>query len=60
MTTLYRDKALKIVRESGLILPRDLVSAGVPAWALYELVKSGDVEQVARGVRPCKTIKFTT
>lgn len=50
MTTQYRNKALKIVRGSGLIRPRDLVSAGVPAWALYELVKSGDVEQVARGV----------
>ncbi len=50
MVIASRKKALKVVRAAGLVRPRDLVTAGLPAWVLYELVKKGEVKQVGRGL----------
>ena len=50
MDSSYRMKALKAVRQGGLVRPRDLVAAAVPAWVLYELVKEGEVDRIARGI----------
>ena len=50
MVLVPRTKTLALFQEHGLVRPRDLTRAGVPAWALYALVKSGEVIQVARGV----------
>lgn len=50
MVVAPQTKALALFHESGLVRPRDLARAGVPRWALYALLKSGKVTQVARGV----------
>ncbi len=50
MAVPLRKKALSIVRQSGLIRPKDLSADGVPAWVLYDLVKEGSVKQVSRGL----------
>ena len=50
MASFHRAKALNLIRQAGLVRPRDLVSAAVPAWVLYELVNEGEVERVDRGI----------
>ncbi len=50
METAPQEKALEVVRKTGLTRPRDLAVAGVPTWALYELLKTGAVKQVGRGL----------
>ena len=44
------EKALKVVRAAGLMRPRDLATAGIPAWVLYDLVKKGAVKQAGHGL----------
>ena len=50
MVSAQRNQALALVRNAGLLRPRELAAAGVPTWVLYELVKAGTVKQVTRGV----------
>ena len=39
-----------MVRKTGLTRPRDLSAAGVPTWALYQLLKDDAIKQVGRGL----------
>ncbi len=50
MATAPQEKALEVVRKTGLTRPRDLSAAGIPTWVLYSLLKAGAVRHVGRGL----------
>lgn len=54
-----REKALALFARSGVLRPRDVVAAGVPAWAVYELLKDGTAERVGRGLYALAKGKMT-
>jgi len=44
------EKVLELVREVGILRPRDLVPHGLPRTALSRLAKRGKVRRIARGL----------
>jgi len=44
------DKVLGLVREAGMLRPRDLDSYGIPRAYLSRLLEAGRLEKVARGI----------
>ena len=43
-------KILHLVREKGILRPRDLTEAGIPRAYLYNLVEEGALERIGRGL----------
>jgi len=51
MTDLdHRSRTLTLLREKGLLRPRELINWGIPRSTLQRLLKAGEVERVARGL----------
>ncbi|MYD98716.1 MAG: transcriptional regulator [Gammaproteobacteria bacterium] len=50
MSKAVADEILDLVREAGLVRPRDLKSAGVSGGALSQLARRGLLERVGRGL----------
>jgi predicted transcriptional regulator of viral defense system len=46
----HRSKVLALLREQGLLRPRELTDWGIPRATLQRLLKAGEVERVARGL----------
>ena len=50
MSRAEADEILELVREAGLVRPRDLESAGVPGGSLSQLARKGLLQRVGRGL----------
>ena len=50
MVHVMTDKVLDLVREVGVIRPRDLEAAGIPGSYLSRLVRNGELDRVGRGL----------
>ncbi len=50
MVHVMTDKVLDLVREVGVIRPRDLEAAGIPGSYLSRLARNGELERVGRGL----------
>ena len=50
MSKAGRDEILDLVREAGLVRPRDLESAGVPGGSLAQLAQRGLLDRLGRGL----------
>ena len=50
MAQVITDKVLDLVREVGVIRPRDLEAAGIPGRYLSRLAHSGELHRVGRGL----------
>lgn len=48
--TSNSEAALQLVREKGLVRPRDLASRSIPRVTLTRLVRSGRLEKIGRGL----------
>src|SRR5690348_13049339 len=59
MQKTAREKGLALFARSGVLRPRDFVTAGVPAWAVYELLKDGTAERIGRGLYALANGKMT-
>lgn len=46
----HRSRVLALLRERGLLRPRELTELGIPRSALQRLLEDGEVERVARGL----------
>ncbi len=46
----HRSRVLALLREEGLLRPRELTDRGIPRSTLQRLLKAGEVERVARGL----------
>jgi predicted transcriptional regulator of viral defense system len=46
----HRSKVLTLLREKGLLRPRELSDLGIPRSTLQRLLRDGEVERVARGL----------
>jgi len=46
----HRSRTLALLREKGLLRPRELTERGIPRSTLQRLLKAGEVERVARGL----------
>lgn len=50
MSKAGTEEILDLVREAGLVRPRDLESAGVPGGSLAQLAQRGLLERLGRGL----------
>ena len=50
MVHVMTDKVLDLVREVGVIRPRDLEAAGIPGSYLSRLARNGELDRVGRGL----------
>jgi len=50
MRSSSRDRLLEVIRQVGVLRPRDLQAHGIPREHLRVLVDRGDIQRVARGV----------
>ena len=50
MSKLGTEEILDLVREAGLVRPRDLEPAGVPGGSLAQLAQRGLLERLGRGL----------
>ena len=50
MARAMTDSVLELVREVGVIRPRDLEAAGIPAGYLSRLARNGELDRVGRGL----------
>lgn len=46
----HRSRTLALLRDVGLLRPRELAARGIPRSTLQRLLKAGEVERVARGL----------
>jgi predicted transcriptional regulator of viral defense system len=46
----HRSSVLALLREQGLLRPRELTDRGIPRSTLQRLLRAGEVERVARGL----------
>ena len=46
----HRSRVLALLREKGLLRPRELTDRGIPRSTLQRLLRAGEVERVARGL----------
>jgi len=46
----HRSRVLALLREEGLLRPRELTDRGIPRSTLQRLLMAGEVERVARGL----------
>ena len=50
MNVAKRKQILRMFQRSGFVRPRELERAGVPRWALYEMVREGAIQRQGRGI----------
>lgn len=50
MNVAKRKQILRMFQRSGFVRPRELERAGVPRWALYEMVREGAIQRRGRGI----------
>lgn len=50
MNVAKRKQLLRMFQRSGFVRPRELERAGVPRWALYEMVREGAIQRQGRGI----------
>lgn len=50
MNVAKRKQILRMFQRSGFVRPRELKRAGVPRWALYEMVREGAIQRQGRGI----------
>ena len=50
MSETSTDEILKLVRDAGVVRPRDLEAAGVPGGSLSQLARRGLLEKLGRGL----------